>query len=190
MATGGLGNIINMPKPTLVNLSTTFILTPDMKSLKNLSFCPIPHATDNKQIMGGIDKYLRRIRRTVFFITPPDPEEFTTNPLTSILASQNDASLSPQPFDHLEFRNPSKFDNSSEQNPALDTYCNTVKQRVYIYQGGKYRFNNLTPGECQALKDLANNPEIIIRPADKGCVIVVMDTSMYITEVKRQLSND
>ncbi len=49
---------------------------------------------------------------------------------------------------------------------------------------------NLTPSERQALKDLAHNCEIIIRPADKGRLIVVMDTNMYIAEMKRQLSND
>ncbi len=111
-------------------------------------------------------------------------------PFISILASQNDIALSTQPFDHLEFRNPSSFDPSCEHNPSLDTYCKTVKQEVYKQHGAKFRFNNLTQGERQALNELANNSEIIIKPADKGGLIFVMDTKMYITEVRRQLSND
>ncbi len=46
-----------------------------------------------------------------------------------------------------------------------------------------------TPDECQAPKELENNPEIMIKLADKG-FIIVMHTKMYIAEERRQLSND
>ncbi len=52
-----------------------------------------------------------------------------------------------------------------------------------------YIIDNLTPVERQALKELDKNPEIIIKSADKGGLIIVMDTKIYIAEVKRQLSN-
>ena len=39
--------------------------------------------------------------------------------------------------------------------------------------------DNLTPGERNALAELRNNPDIIIKPADKGSSIVVMNTEYY-----------
>lgn len=49
--------------------------------------------------------------------------------------------------------------------------------------------DNLSIDERTALKELKNNADIIIKPADKGSATVVMDRSAYITEALRQLNN-
>lgn len=49
--------------------------------------------------------------------------------------------------------------------------------------------NNLSRGESQALFRLAKNKHIIIKPADKGSAIVIMDRTQYIHEAHRQLNN-
>ena len=46
---------------------------------------------------------------------------------------------------------------------------------------------NLSPEEAAALKELSNNKNIIIKPADKGSVVVVMDRDQYLWEGYRQL---
>jgi hypothetical protein len=51
-------------------------------------------------------------------------------------------------------------------------------------------FDNLTPGECTVLQNLRINEDIIIKPADKGSAVVVMDKSAYIREAERQLCDD
>ena len=48
---------------------------------------------------------------------------------------------------------------------------------------------NLSNAEFTALKNLKNNPDIIIKPADKGSATVIMDKQNYISEGIRQLSN-
>ena len=48
---------------------------------------------------------------------------------------------------------------------------------------------NLSKNERNALKELADNRDIIIKPADKGSAIVIMDTQDYIKEGDRQLSD-
>ena len=39
------------------------------------------------------------------------------------------------------------------------------------------------------MRDLHNNPDITIKPADKRGSIVIMNTTDYIQEAKRQISN-
>lgn len=48
---------------------------------------------------------------------------------------------------------------------------------------------NLTHEESSSLKDLAQNKEIVIKPADKGSMVVVMDTEQYLWEGYRQLAD-
>ena len=50
--------------------------------------------------------------------------------------------------------------------------------------------NNLYQREKAALDRPRNNKDIIIKPADKGGATVIQNTSDYITEAMRQLSNE
>lgn len=49
---------------------------------------------------------------------------------------------------------------------------------------------NLTKNELEALKQLKQNRNIIIKPADKGSMVVVQEKINYIIEVDRQLNDD
>jgi len=49
--------------------------------------------------------------------------------------------------------------------------------------------HNLTPDETRAIKDLKNNPNLVIKGADKGGAVVIMDRALYEAEGLRQLSN-
>jgi hypothetical protein len=48
---------------------------------------------------------------------------------------------------------------------------------------------NLTQAEQQAIQKLAQNKDLVIKPADKGSSIVLLDRKNYIMEGKRQLSD-
>lgn len=50
--------------------------------------------------------------------------------------------------------------------------------------------HNLSKRERDALNSLTKNEQIIIKPADKGGAVVVMDKSSYIIEAQRQLGNN
>lgn len=48
---------------------------------------------------------------------------------------------------------------------------------------------NISVLERNALKELQPNPKIIIKPADKGGSIVILNATDYVREAIRQLSN-
>ena len=49
--------------------------------------------------------------------------------------------------------------------------------------------NNITTDQVRALRSLANNQDIVIKPADKGSRIVILDRQQYVFEGLRQLNN-
>ena len=49
--------------------------------------------------------------------------------------------------------------------------------------------DNLSGDERRALTQLRQNPNIIIKPADKGSKIIIMDRQQYLLEANRQLNN-
>ena len=51
----------------------------------------------------------------------------------------------------------------------------------------KDKYNNLTSKERQALYDLKNDKNIVIKGADKGSAVVVWDREDYIKEAEKQL---
>ena len=60
-----------------------------------------------------------------------------------------------------------------------------------LYYADSFRINpapaNLLPEESEALRQLIGNKSIVIKPADKGSAVVIMDRSQYIWEGHRQL---
>lgn len=47
--------------------------------------------------------------------------------------------------------------------------------------------SNLTKEELVTLHSLTRNKELVIKPADKGSTVVLMDKEQYIREAERQL---
>lgn len=49
---------------------------------------------------------------------------------------------------------------------------------------------NLNEEEMLTLKELVNNRSIVIKPADKGSSVIIMDRDQYIWEASRQLNDE
>ena len=61
-----------------------------------------------------------------------------------------------------------------------------------IQQDKKYRESrekHLTKEEYKAIRSLRSNKDIVIKPADKGSAIVIMDKLSYINEGQKQPHN-
>lgn len=49
---------------------------------------------------------------------------------------------------------------------------------------------NLSPEEIEALGELSRRQDIVIKPADKGSAVVIMDKTQYVQEGLRQLGDE
>ena len=91
------------------------------------------------------------------------------------------------PADHL--LNQSTLDTVQE---VLSTTESVIRRRKVIDDHTillRHFEDNLSYAEREALSELRNNPDIVIKPADKGSATVIMDRSAYIAEAQRQLNN-
>ncbi|XP_043926780.1 vomeronasal type-2 receptor 26-like [Protopterus annectens] len=74
----------------------------------------------------------------------------------------------------------------------VELFVKAVEKTLYTESTSAHGgcLDNLTTMERQALKGLKTNNDIIIRPADKGGLIVVMDRSYYLETMKSMLLSD
>jgi hypothetical protein len=63
-------------------------------------------------------------------------------------------------------------------NPYITDFCYKLKRTIYNFVRKPVR-HNLTSDEIKALRDLKSNPNIVIKKADKGGGIAVMDRVKY-----------
>ena len=75
-----------------------------------------------------------------------------------------------------------------KQSPDLETFISSVESDTASHKPSKPKHDNLTKSERSALYDVQNRQEII-KPADKGSAVVVMNRDHYISEAERQLGD-
>lgn len=99
-------------------------------------------------------------------------------------------------FEDQEEGTPQKFVNPSNWTPPWDKLppeVETLINQDLTYMKKNFKIiqerHNMTKEEYDALKQLKQDKEIIIKPADKGSMVVVMDRTQYVREVERQLTD-
>ncbi|CAJ0967794.1 unnamed protein product [Ranitomeya imitator] len=159
------------------NLSST-----DMTLLqKGLIFCPVPHF-DTFQVDQELHRFFRTLRLKVHFSNTP----FETTP--DLTKTSSGFSLK-----SLGLRTSSSFQPPKTYHP-VETFIEVVNRDVKeilgsIDKGLVKVKNNLSREEYRSLMDLKNNRNLIIKPADKGGAIVVLDRTYYINEILSQLND-
>ena len=83
--------------------------------------------------------------------------------------------------DDTPFHNKSTWNPPNDRERALDTFLDAVKLDITTCTPNKTR-DNLTMTERQAISQLKQRQDIIVKPADKGSGTVVMDKTWYIDE--------
>ena len=141
---------------------------------KGLNFIPTPKKDHPAKTLQDILLFDRKLRLKYHFHQPnSSPNSSTTNEINSLL-------------------NPSSgWTPPSGQDPFLDAYRSLILKE-YLKELDKPQPNlkkNLKKQELKAMRELHTNKDIVIKPADKGGSIVIMNTTDYISKANRQLNN-
>lgn len=87
------------------------------------------------------------------------------------------------------FRKKSNWCPERNRDFALEAYAVALERTILESNLNKRTYRNLTKEEQEALKNLKRYEDIVIKQADKGSAVVVMDKNRYIREAMRQLND-
>jgi hypothetical protein len=145
----------------VVNLSTTELSNHHYTLLgRSLSFCPTPPTPKSANIQLEMENFHRRLRLIDHFHTD-DPED--------------------NERDIPTFRGKSSWTPPKNKNPLLDAYILANNTCTQFSTPTKNNHSNLSSDEWTALDELKTNSDIIIKPADKGGAVVIMNKTDYIS---------
>ncbi|CAJ0931098.1 unnamed protein product [Ranitomeya imitator] len=173
-----INSVINISSYTL-NPAELIVLQ------RGLSFCPTPQ-WDKFKLSQDLQHFFRNLRLKTHFGLLQDP------PHSRIPTSVGDP-IPVLSIVNLGLRNTSSF-NPPHNYHATEAYIELIQKDIdHIFEqhqtGNLPTYNNISPVEKQALDSLRKNKSITIKPADKGGAIVVQNTTDYISEIYRQLSD-
>ena len=155
---------------SVINLSKSFVLTAAQFSVldRGLTFVP-SKGTDSRdalhQVRSDLQAYHRRVRLAVHF--------------------ENHPPSVPPPF------MPKSDWVPPEDNIPFELALMIDSDLAFFRESFKIRAprDNLDPEETEALVELRNNRDIVIKPADKGSAVVLLDREQYLWEGYRQLND-
>lgn len=130
---------------------------------KGLTYVPSNRLTPWEQFQEGTDKFVRNLKLKFSYLNFKDSGT-------------------------ERFRVPSSY--QPPQNtypPELEELQIILNQEIRRMPRSAEVKSNLTPQDRLALKELKNNTDLVIKKADKGACIVLMDRKDYIYEAERQL---
>ena len=182
-------NIFNLSRFT-INLSSRIFHPPEISLLdRGLKFIPTVCRFPLSHITECTIRNLRNLKLRDFFFGGPDrhydPNSFAnrfcppstwTPPFHTISPDTRKAIL-----DIGKFTVDITADLISHSSDLGRGFVNVPFSRISRF--------NLTKPERWALRDLRRDRSIVIKPADKGGAVVVMDSRLYKTEALRQLTN-
>ena len=177
---GSVDNIV-------VNLSNK-VLSPSDKTVlsKGLTFCPTEGEPDFGQLWDDLKIFFRRLRITHFFSSDPNSKGNTYADDTYI-ALEDDRTEHEKLID-MKFKNKGKWE-PPQGDHALETFIQSVTNDFGKMTPRTPHNKNLTKSETTSLKNLSEDQSIVIKKADKGAAVVLMNKEDYITESERQLSD-
>ena len=182
-------NVINLSKVILTEHQVTALE-------KGLTFCPTPGAPDKSQIWDDFKEFHRRLELMQFFNPTDDTTESNINQSVIDFMNENaKEDMNDSPADNVdpykEIHRPFKNKSTWKPNPpnrTLDTYKRAFKMNLLNTKVKQCHQHNLTKEQWKGLMELRKNPEIVIKKADKGSAVVIMNTTDYLREGYRQIS--
>ena len=172
----------------VVNISNKVLSDEEVSLLqRGLKFCPTPPCPDPGQSRDDLDSLHRRLRLMAFFDEESQDESLTN--ITQSLPADDRNLLSRLPFKHKKFKRESAW-----RGPIGPTNLEAFIASNVVDFNNRPSYvppkkQNLTKKEALALIELKKDKSIIIKPADKGSSIVIMNRTDYLKEGYKQLSD-
>ena len=132
---------------------------------KGLKFCPTPNNQEN-QNKKGIDEFCRKLRLTEFFHNETTENNDLVHPQSSWTPER---------------------DRNKDLDIAID-YIQTVTKVNKCKRNGKKA--NISDMNKKGLRNLTSNKNIIIKEADKGSCVVIMNTNFYKFKMTEMLHDE
>ena len=184
---GNQNNNNNIDPGSVINLSSSHLTDAMLTVLsKGLNFCPTPGEPDVSQLRLDLDTFHVQLKRKSFFAKQSILDNQPT--LDFSLPSSTQTEEPDGPFAHQQFKNPSSWCPPAPLN--LEAMVIVNEQLLNDYTPRAPLNHNLTKAEKEAIKLLNDNPNIVIKAADKGSAVVVQNREDYIREGLRQLSDE
>ncbi|XP_043943140.1 sodium-coupled neutral amino acid transporter 4-like [Protopterus annectens] len=151
------------------------------------------HISLTSDYINLLNRGLNFIPRSQSKLTDPilDLKLFCRNVMLKLM--YNNSQEEPPQTKGFIFKNLSDY--VPVRHPLVEAFFRLTEDELYKYYNSNLRTNrlrrrdNLTPQERQCLRKLQNDPTIIIRPADKGDKVVVMDMSSYVKAMNLMLQD-
>ena len=180
-------DVTNKESLCVINLSNR-PLTPDETSIlkKGLKFCPTPGEPNMYDIHRDLRQFFRRMRLRAHFTNMDEVTPSQQRSIRDFLPSQSQNNGP----DLRKYKPKSTWEPGLEfRDPVLETFFKCVQSEVANFTPREPRVKNITKDEKEAIADLSKDPTIIVKKADKGAAIVIMNRDDYIKEAERQLSD-
>lgn len=172
-------NQLEGEKTLVVNLSDKLLTSSETNLLKlGLSFCPSPAPPRKQQILEEILSFDRKSRLNFHF----KKAELQDSQLTQSQHSQT------QDRSYIKKRDTGWTPNKG-LNQQLDTFLGNVQNLVTNHDYTPKGKHNLDARARAALKRISLDQDIIIKPADKGGAVVILNRTDYIKESNKLLQN-
>ena len=161
----------------VVNLSNYQLNKAQISLLeKGITFAPTPGDADIAEIHLEVNRFIRRILLKLHFY-----DEDNDNNDNQLWKQQIPPGL-------LKFKTPSTW-TPRTRDPNVLAFIDNVQKSIGNVKTQCRESHNLTKEERENLELLRKNGNIVIKKADKGSSIVVMNKSDYVKEAQRQLSD-
>ncbi|MEW8548114.1 MAG: hypothetical protein AB2693_31815, partial [Candidatus Thiodiazotropha sp.] len=167
-----MGTLEKQPRPNnqqyadlkILNLSKRELTTAEISILeKGMKFTPTPEKQNLQEIKEDMAEFNRKIRLKEFFYEQEDEDD-------SLVKNRSD------------------FTPPKGRNEALEKYISTTSNFPLSTAKSKTHYN-ISLQQRNVLKKLSEDKEIIIKEADKGGAIVIMDSYFYQERIQLMLND-
>ncbi len=153
--------------PKVINLSREPLSKDEIRLLeKGLKFTPTPRSTPDK-LKCDVIEFCRKLRLAEEFYKDEDEDELQEEEVRPLV------------------KNKSRYQGRKGRNNTLDTYITFLEN--FPTEQVQRQITNLKPSEQRGLGKLMNRKDIIIKEADNGGAVVIMDKDYYKGKIEQLL---